>query len=111
MILLVLYVGAIIIGWLFVSRILKKYNRYISEMKKNGRYTEWAKENKILLFFARIFNYAAILCFVSFILLSIAKISDNLAILFELVFPFLFISIALRLFLYFKLPKNQDEVL
>lgn len=105
-VLLLLYVGVIIIGWIFVSRTLKKYNRYIIEMKKNGSYTGWAKENKALLFFARLFRYVAILCFVSFILLSIAKISKNITVLFELTFPFLLSSIALYLILYLKLPKN-----
>lgn len=109
-ILLVLYVGAIIIGWFFVSRTLKKYNRYIIEMKKDGSYTGWAKENKALLFFARLFRYAAILCLVSFIFLSIATISKNITILFELTIPFLLSSIALYLILYLKLPKNQTEI-
>ena len=109
--LFILYVGAIIIGWIFISKTLKKYNQCLAEMRKNGRYTKWAKENKTLLFFAKLFNYAAIFCFASFIFISISKTSANVIILFELLFPFLFISIALHLILYLKLPKNQDEVL
>ena len=109
--LLISYIGAVIIGWVFISKILKKYIQRIADMKKNGSYTKWMKANMALLFFARLFDYMAILCFVSFIFLSIAKISDNVTILFKLLFPFLFISIAMHLILYLKLPKNQDKVL
>jgi hypothetical protein len=107
-IIFVLYVGVIIVGGVFISKLVKKYNQHIIAMKKNGSYTEWAKRNKTLLFFARLANYVILFCFAGFIFLSIIKTSGNVAVLINLVFPFLLISIALHLILYFKLPKNQD---
>jgi hypothetical protein len=109
-VLFILYIVTFIIIWLTVSRILKRYNSYTLQMKKDGSYSAWAMENKALLFFARLFKYVAILCFVSLIFLSIFEILKNVMILFELTFSFLLISIALYLILYLKLPNNQTKI-
>lgn len=103
-----LYISAIIIGIIFISKTLNKYNQRIAIMKRVGSYTEWAKENRMLLFFAKLFDYAAVFCLTGFIFLSIAKTSNDISILIGLLFPFLFISIALHLILYLRLPKNQN---
>jgi len=107
-IILILYVGVIFFGGVFIFRIFKKYNQSVFAMKKNGGYAEWTKSNKTLLFFTRLFDYIAVFCFASFIILSITKASDGSAVLNYLVFPFLLIATVFHLILYFKLPKGQD---
>ena len=107
-IIFVLYVGVIIIGGVFISRAVRKYNQNITRMKKDGSYAEWAKGNRLLLFFARLSDYVILFCFAIFIFLSITTTSGNGAVLINLALPFLFISIILHSILYFKLPKNQD---
>jgi hypothetical protein len=107
-ILFVLYVGIIIVGGVFISKAVRKYTQCVITMKKNGSYVEWAKRNKILLFFARLVDYVIFFCFASYIFLLVAKISDNATSLINLALPFFLISITLHSILYFKLPKNKD---
>lgn len=77
---------------------------------ENGTYWQWAKQNWLLWYMAKTLNYAAIFCFVGFILLLIIKVSFDVTILFKLFFPLELISITLHLVLYRTLPVNESEV-
>lgn len=79
-------------------------------MMKDGIYWRWVKENRFLWAFAKLFDYAAIFCFIGFVLLLIAKVSFDPIILFKLFFPLKFISIILHLVLYRNLPVNENEI-
>ena len=103
----IIYVVIIFFGGVFISRVFKKYSQGITMMKKNGSYDEWTRRNKAFLFSVRLFDYAAILCLISFVFFSITKISSDVAVIIKLVIPFLFLSTASRLILYLRLPKNQ----
>lgn len=110
-ILLVLFLGVIALSLLYISKIFKKYDQITSEMKKDGSYSEWAKENKALLFFARVFNYIAALCFAGFIIIAIYKWLDNPIIFIQLFFTLKLISILFHLILYFRIPKIKQAVI
>jgi hypothetical protein len=107
---LILLFGSIIVIWFFLSKIFNEYRQRILEMMINGTYKAWVRENRVPWSMAKLFDYGAILCFVGFILLSIAKVSFDVTILFKLFFPFKLISIILHLVLYRKLPVNESEI-
>jgi hypothetical protein len=107
MIILIVYAVIIFFGGVFIFRMYKKYNQSIFTMKKNGSYSEWKNNNKILLYFARLADYIIVFCLASFIIMSITKTSDNTGGLIYVLLPSLFLSIVLHLMLYFKLPTGQ----
>lgn len=107
---LILLFSSIIVIWVFLSRIFKEYRQRILVMTINGTHKAWIRENKFLWIAAKLFDYGAILCFVGFIMLSIAKAPFDATILFKLFFPLKFISIILHLVLYRKLPANESKI-
>jgi hypothetical protein len=108
--LLILEIIAIVGGLIFITKVIKKYRHYVFKMQKNETYTVWARENKLLLLFAKLFDYAAGLCAIGFGFFLMAKIPSNARFLFELLVAFKFISIASYLVLYLRIPKNQNDV-
>jgi hypothetical protein len=108
---LIVYISAIILAWVFISKTFKKYRLQIKELKRHGTYDEWAADNRYMLFFARFFDFLAALSFAAFVFISIAeKSSANVIFLFYFLFVSKFFSIALYLLLYLKIPKKQDEI-
>ncbi len=110
-ILLVLYLSTIALSLLYIFRIFRKYELLTTEMKKNGIYSDWAKENKALLFFARLFNYVAVFCLAGFLIDAIYKWSDNPINIFQLFLSFKLVSILLYLILYLKIPKTKYDAI
>jgi len=110
-ILLFLLLGVIALSLLYISKIFKKYDQITSEMKKDGSYSEWAKENKTLLFFAKIFNYTAALCLAGFIIIAIYKWLDYPIIFIQLFFTLKLISILFYLILYLRIPQTKQDVI
>jgi hypothetical protein len=108
---IILIVCAIIIGWIFLSKIFRQYNKLTFEMRKNGTYTAWAKENWMLLLGARLFRYMAIFSFLGFMIIGMADINVpfDALILMNLFLPCLLISWIFYLFLYYKILRSQND--
>jgi hypothetical protein len=96
----------IVIGGIYGTKARIRYVSFTNKLKRTGKYTEWASENRILLLFENFFLYASILSFVGSIVVNALKLEDIGNFLFLCFIIFSVLAVILSFILYGKVPKE-----
>lgn len=96
----------IVIGGIYSTKARIRYVSFTNELRRNGKYAEWAIENRKLLFLENFFLYAFLASFIGFMVAGILKLEDIGRFLFLCFIVFCFLAIILSFILYGKVPKE-----
>ena len=96
----------IVVVAIYGTRARFRYVSFTYELRRNGKYEEWARENRILLFLENFFLYAFLASFIGFIVAGTLRLEDIGRFLFLCFIFFCFLVIILSFILYGKVPKE-----
>jgi hypothetical protein len=102
---LVVFIPIAIIG-IYGTKARIRYVSFTNELRRNGKYAEWAKENRILLSLEHFSLYAFMASFFGFIIAGILKVEDIARFLFVCSIIVLMIAVISSFILYRKVPKE-----
>ena len=102
---LVVFIPIVMIG-IYGTKAKIRYVSFTNELRRNGKYIEWAKENRILLSLEQFSLYTFIASFLGFIITGILKMEDIARFLFACFIIVFFMAVISSFILYRKVPKE-----
>jgi hypothetical protein len=96
----------IVAGGIYATKAKYRYMSFTNKLRRDGKYTEWAKANKILLRLETFSLYAFLASFIGFIIVGFFKLDDIAVFLFVCFIAFFFMAVIVSLTLHLKVPKE-----
>jgi hypothetical protein len=102
---LIVFIPIVVVG-ISGTRARIRYVSFTNELRKTGKYAEWAKTHGILLFLEKFSLYAFLASFLGFILTGVLKMEDIAKFLFICFIITCALAVTLSFILYQKVPKE-----
>jgi hypothetical protein len=102
---LIIYIPMVTVG-IYSTKARIRYISFTNELRKNGRYGEWSRKNRIVLFSEKLSLYTFLITFFGFIITGTLRLEDIAKFLFICFVVFSLLGVISSAILFRKVPKE-----